>query len=81
VASSVQSALHQVGVASGAGAMILALDPRGRPLAEVCCNVPDLALSALGEEAVTIGAVEIARDHLRDTLFSAGAAPGRRPTP
>jgi len=47
------------------------IEPLGRHLAEVCYNVPDLALSALGEEAVTIGAVETARDHLRDTLFAA----------
>jgi predicted NBD/HSP70 family sugar kinase len=46
------------------------LEPIRRHLTDVCYNVPELALSALGEEAVTIGATEIARDHLREALFA-----------
>ncbi|MBE3010647.1 ROK family protein [Microbispora sp. NEAU-D428] len=47
------------------------LDPIRRHLAEVCYEVPPLAVSALGEDAVNIGAVEAARDHVREQLFSA----------
>ncbi|XVV12609.1 ROK family protein [Actinoplanes sp. CA-131856] len=46
------------------------LTPLRRHLQDVCYNVPEITLSALGEDAVTIGAIEIARDHLRDTLFA-----------
>ena len=46
------------------------LQPIRHHLAAVCYNVPALTLSALGDDAVTIGAIEIAKDHLRDALFT-----------
>ncbi|MET8332417.1 ROK family transcriptional regulator [Streptosporangium canum] len=46
------------------------LDPIARHLASICYEVPDLQISALGEDAVTIGAIEVARDQVRVELFA-----------
>ncbi|WP_405056784.1 ROK family protein [Kribbella sp. NBC_01505] len=49
------------------------LEPLRQHLAEVCYVVPELVLSALGEQAVAIGAVELAREGLRASLFATGS--------
>ncbi|MEU4744936.1 ROK family transcriptional regulator [Actinosynnema sp. NPDC023658] len=54
------------GMARAASAI---LEPVTRHLAAICYDVPPLVLSTLGEDAVTIGAVETARDQLRRRLF------------
>ncbi|MBB3732707.1 ROK family transcriptional regulator [Nonomuraea dietziae] len=46
------------------------LDPIARHLASICYEVPDLQISTLGEDAVTIGAIEVARDRVRAELFT-----------
>ncbi|WP_436497182.1 ROK family protein [Actinokineospora sp. HUAS TT18] len=47
------------------------LGPVARHLADLTYEVPPLVLSTLGEDAVTIGATEAARDHVRARLFGA----------
>lgn len=51
-----------------AGAVIV--DPIRKHLSDICYDVPPLALSALGEDAVAIGALEAARDQVRDLLVT-----------
>jgi predicted NBD/HSP70 family sugar kinase len=44
------------------------LEPIERRLAEICYEVPPVALTALNEDPVTVGAVEAARDLVRERM-------------
>jgi predicted NBD/HSP70 family sugar kinase len=56
-----------------AGAAVL--EPMRSHLADVLYEVPELAISALGDEAVAIGAIEAARDRVRAELFTSDESP------
>lgn len=49
------------------------MKPVRRHLAEILYELPGLAISALGDDAVAIGAVETARDAVRAELFTDGS--------
>ncbi|MCX4787447.1 MULTISPECIES: ROK family transcriptional regulator [unclassified Streptomyces] len=57
------------GSLSGAGPDVL--EAVRHQLTQVCYEVPPLTLTALSEDAVSVGGVEAARDLVRDRLFSA----------
>lgn len=59
-------------LAPGGGILV---EPLRRRLAELCHNPPAVAMSALGEEAVALGSVRVALDHVEsgDRLLGVGA--------
>ncbi|WP_373412812.1 ROK family protein [Streptomyces sp. NRRL B-24572] len=55
------------------------LEPIERRLAEFIYDVPRLAGSSLGEDAVVIGLAEAARGHVPSLLFAPGEVPALLP--
>ncbi|GAA1932121.1 ROK family transcriptional regulator [Streptantibioticus ferralitis] len=55
------------------------LEPLRDELARYCLRPPKVALSALGEEAVAIGALRLALDHVEEQLFAVEQAAPARP--
>ncbi|MDG4865977.1 ROK family protein, partial [Streptomyces sp. T-3] len=55
------------------------LEPLRRELARYCLRPPRVALSRLGEAAITIGALRLALDHVEEELFAVeGSVTARR---
>ncbi|MEU1629320.1 ROK family transcriptional regulator [Streptomyces sp. NPDC020096] len=55
------------------------LEPLRDELARYCLRPPKVALSALGEEAVAVGALRLALDHVEEQLFAVEQAAPARP--
>ncbi|GAA3242896.1 hypothetical protein GCM10020256_67130 [Streptomyces thermocoprophilus] len=55
------------------------LEPLRRELERYCLRVPKVALSILGEAAVSMGALRLALDHVEEQLFAVeGTVTARR---
>ncbi|WP_441247713.1 ROK family protein [Kitasatospora sp. McL0602] len=56
------------------------LEPLREQLAQFCLRAPEVALAALGEEVVSMGALRVALDHVEEQLFAVDSpGAGNRP--